>query len=158
MSSLEVRLFRDYELQFGLTSYRSGGGGFVPGIVFNPSEEGLAYVRTDIGGAYRLNLDDTWTPLTDFVGNSNWYHCSFLPLWMFYGWVDNRAGIDGVWTRSPQTLLTQTGCILPLVCTPTSGTRTTGLYYAPRTKARPGRKQRCRLKLVGTCLAVGWVR
>ncbi|KAL4756940.1 putative endoglucanase [Aspergillus foveolatus] len=49
-----------------------GGGGFVPGIVFNPSEEGLAYARTDIGGAYRLNSDDTWTPLTDFVGNSNW--------------------------------------------------------------------------------------
>ncbi|KAL6229915.1 hypothetical protein BDW75DRAFT_245300 [Aspergillus navahoensis] len=51
-----------------------GGGGFVPGIVFNPSEEGLAYARTDIGGAYRLNSDDTWTPLTDFVGNSNWNH------------------------------------------------------------------------------------
>ncbi|RDW90553.1 putative endoglucanase [Aspergillus mulundensis] len=51
-----------------------GGGGFVPGIVFNPSEQGLAYARTDIGGAYRLNSDDTWTPLTDFVGNSDWNH------------------------------------------------------------------------------------
>ncbi|KAK0246051.1 hypothetical protein EDD85DRAFT_944431 [Armillaria nabsnona] len=49
-----------------------GGGGFVPGIVFNPSEEGLAYVRTDIGGAYRLNDDDTWTPLTDWVDNDRW--------------------------------------------------------------------------------------
>ncbi|SJL05981.1 related to endoglucanase [Armillaria ostoyae] len=49
-----------------------GGGGFVPGIVFNPSEEGLAYVRTDIGGAYRLNDDDTWTPLTDWVDNDQW--------------------------------------------------------------------------------------
>ena len=45
-----------------------GGGGFVPGIVFNPSEKGLAYLRTDIGGAYRLNpSDDTWTPLLDFA-------------------------------------------------------------------------------------------
>ncbi|KKK27357.1 putative endoglucanase [Aspergillus rambellii] len=51
-----------------------GGGGFVPGIVFNPSEKGLAYARTDIGGAYRLNSDDTWTPLQDFVNNSNWNH------------------------------------------------------------------------------------
>ncbi|KAL2825046.1 hypothetical protein BDW59DRAFT_161995 [Aspergillus cavernicola] len=51
-----------------------GGGGFVPGIVFNPSEKGLAYARTDIGGAYRLNSDDTWTPLADFVSNSNWNH------------------------------------------------------------------------------------
>lgn len=49
-----------------------GGGGFVPGIIFNPSEKGLAYIRTDIGGAYRLNSDDTWTPLLDFVDNDRW--------------------------------------------------------------------------------------
>lgn len=49
-----------------------GGGGFVPSIVFNPSQKGLAYARTDIGGAYKLNADDSWTPLLDFVNNSNW--------------------------------------------------------------------------------------
>ena len=49
-----------------------GGGGFIPGIIFNPSEKGLAYARTDIGGAYRLNPDDTWTPLLDFVDDSRW--------------------------------------------------------------------------------------
>lgn len=51
----------------------SGGGGFTPGIVFNPSAKGVAYARTDIGGAYRLNSDDTWTPLMDWANNSNWY-------------------------------------------------------------------------------------
>lgn len=49
-----------------------GGGGFVPGIVFNPSQKGLAYARTDIGGAYRLNSDDTWTPLLDFADDARW--------------------------------------------------------------------------------------
>ncbi|KAL4260404.1 WD40/YVTN repeat-like-containing domain superfamily protein [Pleurotus pulmonarius] len=49
-----------------------GGGGFIPGIIFNEKEQGLAYARTDIGGAYKLNSDDSWTPLLDFVGDANW--------------------------------------------------------------------------------------
>ena len=49
-----------------------GGGGFVPDIVFNPSEKGLAYARTDIGGVYKLNSDDSWTPLVDFADNVHW--------------------------------------------------------------------------------------
>jgi xyloglucan-specific exo-beta-1,4-glucanase len=50
-----------------------GGGGFTPGIVFNPTTKGIAYARTDIGGLYRLNADDSWTPLQDYVDSSNWY-------------------------------------------------------------------------------------
>lgn len=49
-----------------------GGGGFVPGIIFNPGRKGLAYARTDIGGAYKLNPDDTWSPLTDFATGTDW--------------------------------------------------------------------------------------
>ena len=50
-----------------------GGGGFVPGIVFHPTEPGVAYARTDIGGIYRLNDDDSWTPITDGLAtNANW--------------------------------------------------------------------------------------
>ena len=36
-------------------------------------EQGLAYLRTDIGGAYKLNSDDSWTPLTDFVNDTTWH-------------------------------------------------------------------------------------
>ena len=34
------------------------GGGFVPNIIYNPTEEGLVYCRTDIGGAYKLNKEN----------------------------------------------------------------------------------------------------
>lgn len=49
------------------------GGGFVPNIIYNPTEEGLAYCRTDIGGAYRLNKEtNRWECITDFVGGDDW--------------------------------------------------------------------------------------
>lgn len=49
------------------------GGGYVPGIVFNASEPGLVYARTDIGGAYRWNpRTERWVPLLDWVGWDDW--------------------------------------------------------------------------------------
>ena len=44
-----------------------GGGGFVGGIVFHPTAKGVAYARTDIGGLYRLNADDSWTAVSDDI-------------------------------------------------------------------------------------------
>ncbi|WP_030105682.1 xyloglucanase [Actinoalloteichus caeruleus] len=50
-----------------------GGGGFVPGIIFNQTEPDLIYARTDIGGAYRWNEStQRWTPLLDWVGWDDW--------------------------------------------------------------------------------------
>ncbi|WYZ41217.1 hypothetical protein EsH8_V_000112 [Colletotrichum jinshuiense] len=52
-----------------------GGGGFVPSIVFHPKTKGVAYARTDIGGLYRLNADDSWTAVTDannFADDAHW--------------------------------------------------------------------------------------
>jgi xyloglucan-specific exo-beta-1,4-glucanase len=43
-----------------------GGGGFAPGIIFSPAERGLAYLRTDMGGAYRWDARALrWIPLSD---------------------------------------------------------------------------------------------
>ena len=45
------------------------GGGFVTGIVYNQSEPGLVYARTDVGGLYRWDTEaDRWVALTDWVG------------------------------------------------------------------------------------------
>lgn len=55
--------------------HTGGGGGFVPSIRFHPSEKGVAFARTDIGGLYRLNEDDSWTAVTDangFAHDGNW--------------------------------------------------------------------------------------
>ncbi|MEV5338090.1 1,4-beta-glucanase [Streptomyces sp. NPDC052676] len=62
----------------GASAYRwrnvvIGGTGFITGVLFHPTVRGLAYARTDIGGAYRW--DDRaarWTPLTDHLGWDDW--------------------------------------------------------------------------------------
>ncbi|HEV8186959.1 MAG TPA: xyloglucanase, partial [Pyrinomonadaceae bacterium] len=49
------------------------GGGFIVGTVFNQTEPNLVYVRTDIGGAYRLdNATGRWIPLLDSISWDDW--------------------------------------------------------------------------------------
>ncbi len=45
---------------------RVGAGGYAPDVVFSPVERGLAYLRTDMGGAYRWDARARrWVPLQD---------------------------------------------------------------------------------------------
>lgn len=49
------------------------GGGYVPAVIFNKSERDLAYLRTDMGGAYRWDpKNNKWIPLTDWVSAKDW--------------------------------------------------------------------------------------
>jgi xyloglucan-specific exo-beta-1,4-glucanase len=55
--------------QKGWKNVKIVGGGMIPGIIFNTGHKGVAYVRTDMGGAYRWNPEnESWIPLTDFAG------------------------------------------------------------------------------------------
>jgi xyloglucan-specific exo-beta-1,4-glucanase len=51
-----------------------GGGGFAPNIIFSPVEKGLAYLRTDMGGAYRWDEKQRrWIPLEDALSESSYF-------------------------------------------------------------------------------------
>lgn len=49
------------------------GGGYVPSVIYNKSEKGVAYARTDMGGAYRWNSQENkWESMTDFISADDW--------------------------------------------------------------------------------------
>ncbi|UYY59331.1 WD40/YVTN/BNR-like repeat-containing protein [Sphingomonas sp. S2-65] len=51
-----------------------GAGGFAPGIVFSTAAPGLAYLRTDMGGAYRWeDRAGRWVPLMDGFAEGSFY-------------------------------------------------------------------------------------
>jgi photosystem II stability/assembly factor-like uncharacterized protein len=48
------------------------GGGFIDGLVFSTTQPGLAYCRTDVGGAYKWdNQARVWMPLMDWATDDN---------------------------------------------------------------------------------------
>jgi xyloglucan-specific exo-beta-1,4-glucanase len=50
-----------------------GAGGFAPNILFSPVEKGLAYLRTDMGGAYRWDARrQCWIPLEDALAEGSY--------------------------------------------------------------------------------------
>jgi hypothetical protein len=50
-----------------------GGGGFAPGVVFSPAEQGLAWLRTDMGGAYRWDqATGRWSAVQDGMAEGSY--------------------------------------------------------------------------------------
>jgi hypothetical protein len=67
--------------QYTWKNVQINGGGFVPGVIFNETEQGLVYARTDIGGAYRWDPDNSlWIPLTDHLPRAKSQHMGVLSL------------------------------------------------------------------------------
>lgn len=60
-------------VRYAWRNAKVGGGGFAPGIVFSPVERGLAYLRTDMGGAYRWDRATArWVPLQDGMAEGSY--------------------------------------------------------------------------------------
>ena len=114
-----------------------GGGGFIPGIIFNESEKDLIYARTDIGGAYRWNpVGSSWTPLTDFVGWDDW----------------NNNGIDALASDpvDPDRVYMAVGTYT------NSWVKDNGYIFRSTDRGDTWEKTELPFKVGGTCLDVPW--
>lgn len=59
-------LYSVTEVEYNWDTVRIGGGGYVPYMALHPTDRNAVYIGTDVGGAYKLNVDlEEWTPITD---------------------------------------------------------------------------------------------
>lgn len=68
-------------MSYEWNSYQIHAYGFTTGIFVHPKNPEVVWVRTDVGGVYKLDLEsDKWVCKTDFIsgynenGDSMWYH------------------------------------------------------------------------------------
>jgi photosystem II stability/assembly factor-like uncharacterized protein len=86
------------------------GGGFIVGIVFSQTQPNLVYVRTDIGGAYRLDpATSRWIPLLDSTSWDDWNLTGVISIATDPVNTNNLYVAAGTYTNS---WTTQNGAIL----------------------------------------------
>jgi photosystem II stability/assembly factor-like uncharacterized protein len=79
----------------------TGGGGFIPGIIFHPLVPGLCYVRTDMGGAYRRNShDEKWLNITDMFGKEDSDYYGVLSIAVDVNDADTLYMLNGKYSRA----------------------------------------------------------
>jgi hypothetical protein len=80
-----------------------GGGGFIPSIVFHPKTQGIAYARTDIGGMYKLNSDDSWTSISDGIASdATWYENLLIDKDIHTNKIEAQLGYRCLGSRSTE--------------------------------------------------------
>jgi len=63
-----------FSVEYNWYNTNIGGGGFVTNLIYNPAEEGLLYLRTDMGGSYRYDqANKSWIPIQDVFSGSEWW-------------------------------------------------------------------------------------
>jgi hypothetical protein len=78
-----------------------GGGGFVTGVIYHPTDSGLVYCRTDVGGSYRwLESEKRWLPLTDHLGRSEESNLGVLSLALDPNDPERVYLLTGLYTQS----------------------------------------------------------
>jgi hypothetical protein len=63
-TSVSAQTTSDIRAEYEFKQLRMGGGGFVTGLVINPSQPDRIFARTDVGGAYRWDAPTrTWSQM-----------------------------------------------------------------------------------------------
>jgi photosystem II stability/assembly factor-like uncharacterized protein len=89
------------ETAYTWKSVVTGGGGFVSGIIFHPVQKDIAYLRTDMGGAYRWNpAGKTWDCITDAFGKDESEYNGILSLALDPNDVNRVYMMTGKYTQA----------------------------------------------------------
>ncbi len=98
-------------------------GGAIQDVVFSRAEQGLSYIRTDMGGAYRKdNNNSNWIPLTDWLDDWNLYGVESIapdpvnPDIVYAALGQTYAGTNGAFIVSNDRGNTWTQHPLPFMC------------------------------------------